>query len=225
LQALRAQYQGSNKELNNKVEELGQHIDKQGDLIVAVQNELDAVKSVQKHILKADPLAGYFNEDGTPKKQIDIFPTRHRNADGIFYQSGRRATALGEGQSFEDIANLYNIDIKELRRFNELESGEEKDLPKGCFVYLEPKANTVSGENGPHTVAAGEDMHSISQRYGIKLSKLYQRNYLKKGEEPVAGEFIFLNESADKKPLIRTTLDETGSVSTEGDRFGGGGSK
>jgi len=224
LQALLAQYQSSNKELSGKVEELSQHIDKQGELIVAVQHELDAVKSVQKHIIKADPLACFFNEDGTPKKQIDIFPTRHRNFDGIFYQSSRRATALGEGQSFEDIAKLYNIDTKELRRFNELGEGEENDLPKGCFIYLEPKASTVSGENGPHTVAAGEDMHSISQRYGVKVSKLYQRNYLKKGEEPVAGEFIFLNESADKKPRIRTSIDETGNVSN-GDGFGGGGLK
>ena len=155
-----------------------------------LQKELKAeILNLQKAIVKADPLSVYFNEDGTPKKQLDIFPTRHRNRDGIFYQSGRKATTITEGQNFEDIARVYGVDVKDLRRFNDLAVGEEQNLPNGCYIYLEAKANMASGESGPHTVQAGENMHSISQRYGVRVSKLYARNNLKKGEEPAAGEF------------------------------------
>jgi LysM repeat protein len=62
-------------------------------------------------------------------------------------------------------------------------------------------------------------MHTISQRYGIKSSKLYQRNHLKKGQEPQSGEFLFLNKSNDKRPALRPQTSG-GNFDT---RFGGGG--
>ena len=208
--------------LSSKINALDQNMMAQAGLIDEMKTELEHVTTIQKAIVKADPLSVYFNEDGTPKKQLDIFPTRHRNRDGIFYQSGRKATTITEGQNFEDIARVYGVDVKDLRRFNDLAVGEEQNLPNGCYIYLEAKANMASGESGPHTVQAGENMHSISQRYGVRVSKLYARNNLKKGEEPAAGEFIFINEAADAKPRVRVMSEET--VTDTSDRFGGGGS-
>ncbi len=210
--------------VNEKVNVLDQYLGAQNALIETLQSELGQVAEIQKSMLKSDPLAVFFNEDGTPKKQLDIFPTRHRNRDGVFYQNGRKTTSITQGQSFNEIAQVYGIDTKDLLRYNDLNAGDELALPLGCYVYLEPKANNASGENGPHTVQAGETLHSISQRYGVKLGKLYQRNNLKKGEEPAAGEFIFLNETQSDKPRLRINFDESSSIGTATDRFGGGGS-
>lgn len=221
IQNLQRTQQSDKDILNSKLNALDQNMMSQAGLIEEMQSELDKVTSIQKSILKADPLSCYFNQDGTAKKQLDIFPTRHRNRDGIFYQSGRKATTLTEGQNFEDIARVYGVDIKDLRRFNDLLTGEEQGLSNGAYIYLEPKANMAIGESGPHTVQPGESLYSISQRYGVKITKLYARNNLKKGEEPVVGEFIFLNETAEAKPRVRVATENT--VTDNTDRFGGGG--
>jgi LysM repeat protein len=209
--------------LQSQVQKLEKHMNDQVNLINNMQSELNRMEAAQKAMLKIDPLADHFNEDGTPRTQVVIFPTRHHNQEGVFYQSGRRATAIAEGQSFDEIGQNYNLSIKDLRRYNDLRAGEEDMLPTGSYVFLEPKANMVTGEQGPHVVQAGESMLLISQRYGIKLSKLYHRNNMKKGEEPATGEFIFLNQNSKEKPRLRNAFDNT--VSETFDRFGGGGSK
>ena len=104
-------------------------------------------------------------------------------------------------------------------KYNDLE--DDSDLPEGYYVFIEPKANYVKNQTAPHQVAIGETMHTISQRYGIKASKLYQRNHLKKGDEPKSGEFIFLNKTSDKQPNLKKGTTQTGFDS----KFGGGGTR
>lgn len=204
--------------LNEKVRILDQNIARQREIISQMQSSLKNVENIQQGILKSDPLADYFNPDGTPKLEVALFPEKRKNADGVFYQSGRKATTLDEGQSLLDIAERYNTSYKDLVKNNDLQD-DEQELPKGCYIYLESKASYVKTQS-EHQVVIGETMHSISQRYGIKLSKLYQRNYMKTGDEPEVGEFIFFNEFADDgQPKLRATAEDTK------DTFGGGGVK
>lgn len=223
LKELRSYQQNLASGLQSHVQKLDDNLADQTALIDKMQNELNRVESVQKAMLNIDPLADHFDEEGNPRTQVLIFPTRHHNQEGVFYQSGRKATAIAEGQSFGEIGENHNLTVRELRRFNDLQAGEEDMLPTGSYVYLESKANMVTGEQGPHVVQAGESMLLISQRYGIKLSKLYHRNKMKKGEEPAVGEFIFLNQNKKEKPSLRNASDNT--VSETFDGFGGGGSK
>ena len=62
-------------------------------------------------------------------------------------------------------------------------------------------------------------MHSISQLYSIKISKLYQRNHLSKGEEPIIGEHIFLNKNNSKRPQVSNNQ----TVFNNDSKFDGGG--
>lgn len=214
---LKRQHEDLKRQLEEKIQILDGNLSIQYDMIANLQKRLQRVENIQQDMIKTDPLASYFNEDGSSKDKIDIFPAQQLDSEGIFYQSGRKATIVSEGYNLFEIAAKYGIAFKELLRYNDLE--DDTNLPAGYYIYLEPKANYVKNQDKPHQVKVGETIHSISQRYGIKSSKLYQRNYLKKGQEPQLGEFIFLNKNNEKQPVLKPQA--------KGDnfdtRFGGGG--
>lgn len=217
LNNLQLQHDRLQQEVNERIEILNDNLLVQYDLITELQQRLRRVEHIQQDIIKSDPLASHFRPDGTPRAQVQIFPVRQLDQEQTFYQSGRKATVATQDRNLVDIAEEYNLSFKDLLRYNDLE--DDSDLPDGYYVYLEPKANYVKNQTEPHQVAIGETMHTISQRYGIKASKLYQRNHLKKGQEPKSGEFIFLNKVNNKQPDVQTGPVE----SAHGTNFGGGG--
>ncbi|MDA3927994.1 MAG: LysM domain-containing protein [Prolixibacteraceae bacterium] len=79
------------------------------------------------------------------------------------------------------------------------------DLPKGSsqpkkdeLVYLQRKRYIAPKGNYFHTVHPQETMREISQRYGMKLSRLYHLNRLKKGEKPIVGDPLYLRKRKPK---------------------------
>jgi hypothetical protein len=42
-------------------------------------------------------------------------------------------------------------------------------------------------------------MHDISQKFGIKLKKLYSKNRMDYGQKPKSGELIYLQSKKPKK--------------------------
>ncbi|WMX14096.1 MULTISPECIES: glucosaminidase domain-containing protein [unclassified Aureispira] len=216
---LKVKQEDLRRQLNEKISILDNNLAVQYDMIANLQRRLQRVENIQQDMIKSDPLMGYFNADGTPKNQVRVFPVRQMNNEGIFYQSGRKATIASKDRNLFEIAEEYNISFKDLLRYNDLEN--DSDLPDGYYVFIEPKANYVKNQTAPHQVAIGETIHTISQRYGIKASKLYQRNHLKKGDEPKSGEFIFLNKTSEKQPKLKETPTQNNFDS----KFGGGGTR
>lgn len=95
------------------------------------------------------------------------------------------------GDSFYKISHDTQKDLWQLYKYNDL---TEKDkLVAGQKLYLQPKRNKA--KEPFHTVKKGETMHSISQLHGIKLKKLYRKNHMKPGQEPKAGDVLFLRQS------------------------------
>lgn len=95
------------------------------------------------------------------------------------------------GDSFYKIARDTDKDLWQLYKFNDLKP--EDKLIAGQKLYLQPKRNKA--KEPFHTVKRGETMRSISQLHGIKLKKLYKKNGMKPGEEPKAGEVLFLRQN------------------------------
>jgi hypothetical protein len=97
-----------------------------------------------------------------------------------------------EGETYQSIAKSYGLFLKELLRFNDLT--EEKPLRPGTVVYLQQKKNCAVKGLDKHVVEAGETLRDISQRYAIKLSKLYKLNGWYKGYNPNEGDCIKLRK-------------------------------
>lgn len=121
----------------------------------------------------------------------------HLNADGslqhrMFLCNGIVYVRVREGDTFASIAREVGIKARHLRRYNEV--GKSYVLHEGDIVYLKKKksraAKSVRGK--AHVVLAGQSMYSISQMYGIRLSKLYSWNHLPAEYCPEEGDRLML---------------------------------
>jgi LysM repeat protein len=97
-----------------------------------------------------------------------------------------------KGDTYEKIANDMDIVLKELYRFNDVD--KDYILGFGEKVYIEMKNEDAA--EAFHTVASGETMHMLSQRYGIRLRSLYSKNRMKPGTEPETGQRLWLQDNA-----------------------------
>lgn len=97
-----------------------------------------------------------------------------------------------EGDSFKKIADDMEMMLWEVYKYNEL--SREAQPEKGQVIYLQPKRNKAEIGNDFHFVKEGETMYMISQKYGIKLKKLYKKNRMEEGEQPEAGQKIWLRK-------------------------------
>lgn len=92
--------------------------------------------------------------------------------------------------SLERIADEVGISARKLARYND--APIDLRLQEGDVVYLEKKHHEADAQYKSHTVVVGDSMHSISQRYGLRLEDLYKMND-KDGEYiPMEGDVLRL---------------------------------
>lgn len=95
-----------------------------------------------------------------------------------------------EGESREKIDIEFQLLKWELAKYNEL--GSDFIPVAGQMLYLQPKRDKAELGNETYTAAEGDTLYAISQKYGVKLKKLYEYNGMAEGDEPVAGQEIWL---------------------------------
>ena len=79
-----------------------------------------------------------------------------------------------EGDSWKTISKEFDISPKKLRKYNDLY--KDYALKVGDILYLESKNKKAGKEHIVHVFRAGESMHGVSQKYGIRLKNLYKLN-------------------------------------------------
>lgn len=92
----------------------------------------------------------------------------------------------GEGDTYESLAEKYQLLAWEISRYNDLAPGTA--LKPGQVIYLQPKRTKAAQGFSVHTVTQGETMHGISQKYAIRLSSLYKLNVMTEGSECKTGQ-------------------------------------
>lgn len=78
----------------------------------------------------------------------------------------------------------------ELPKYNELKN--DFPLIPGQILYLQPKRERAEPGKEYYNAMEGDTMYLISQRYGIKLKRLYEMNRMADGTEPEPGKKIWL---------------------------------
>lgn len=96
-----------------------------------------------------------------------------------------------DGDSYQTYEKLYDVRKWQIRRYNDFK--EEHRFESGEIVYLQPKRNKAKKDY--HYVVSGETMRDISQKYGIKLKKLYKKNRMKEGTQPQPGQKLWLRKN------------------------------
>jgi LysM repeat protein len=104
-----------------------------------------------------------------------------------------------EGDTFASLTRELNLMQWELPRFNE--TSAKRDLIPGEIIYLQPKRNRAERGSEIHTAEQGETMYKISQLYGVKVDRLLRMNNMVKGDEPLAGDQIWLRANKPEKDI------------------------
>lgn len=95
-----------------------------------------------------------------------------------------------EGETYADLARLYNLFLKEILSFNDLDSATE--LTPGTVVYLEPKKKQAAAHIDKYISEGNENLWEISQRYAVKLKSLLKMNGFSEGYVPKEGDTVML---------------------------------
>lgn len=105
-------------------------------------------------------------------------------ANGLLYIVARR------GDTWEALSEEFDISARKLRKYNDLYKGNV--LQQGDVIYLEKKNRRAHKAFKTHVVRSGESMYLISQRYGIRLERLYKMNDKSADYTPRIGEVLRL---------------------------------
>ena len=77
------------------------------------------------------------------------------------------------------IGREFGKSTRQLRQWNDLP--KHYKLRQGETIYLQAKKSKADKQHPTHTVAAGESLQSISQRYGVTVKSIMKRNKLTSG--------------------------------------------
>lgn len=126
-------------------------------------------------IIERYGLSSYDTAAGRLGEETANFILEHlRSSHTIRKTRGLHYIIATPGDSYASLAKEFNINVGKLMEYNDAEFGQE--IPAWQEVYLQEKL-----DNGPRnvkhaTIGADDTMHSISQRFGMKLSELQRLN-------------------------------------------------
>lgn len=95
-------------------------------------------------------------------------------------------------ERLDDIAMRFDLSVEQLVEYNDHRLAPGTPLNPNTRVFIQEKRKKWRGQLAYHIVQEGQTMFELSQRYGIKLSTLLERNGLKPGQEPAIGEPVRL---------------------------------
>ncbi len=121
--------------------------------------------------------------------------------EGPFSINAAKVIYVKAGVSLLSLSNQYEIPLARLLEFNDM--NQQDVLREDQLVFLQRKRK--SGESPIHIVQPGESVYSICQSEGVRFENILEYNRLKPGEEPAAGEKIYLQSMAGSKPALRRT--------------------
>jgi LysM repeat protein len=126
---------------------------------------------------------------------LQINPFERREVETF---NGLEAIHARADDTYESIAREFDLKLWQVHLYN--------DLPKDAVqpslnerIYLQRKRFSAPKENEFHTVRPGESMWSISQKYGIRVNRLYRLNRMSGDEVPAVGEKLYMRSRKPRK--------------------------
>lgn len=105
-------------------------------------------------------------------------------ANGLVYVVAR------DGDTFRLLGGEFDISWKKLVKYNDV--NKEYTLEDGDIVYLKKKNKKAQKPYKEYIVRDGDSMHSISQKFGIRLKNLYKMNKCDDDYVPEVGDRLRL---------------------------------
>ena len=97
-----------------------------------------------------------------------------------------------EGDTYTSLSNIMDMMPWQLPRYNDAKASDE--LHEGQVVYIQPKRRKAERGFETHTVREGETLHSISQKYAVKMQSLYTLNRMNVESQLNVGDVLNLRK-------------------------------
>lgn len=152
---------------------------------------------IEKHELynydngKAKPINGRNNRNNRNNNYDDNFEI-NPYADDILENNKVPYLVTKNITTIKTLAQEVDLMPWQLTKYNDLNKDEL--ISANDTIYIKPKRNKAAKGNDFHVVNSGETMRSISQLYAVKLKKLYKKNNMESGEEPLPGTKLYLRK-------------------------------
>lgn len=127
-------------------------------------------------------------ESAAPVQGAVIAKPVKKYPNSVFNINAAKVIFAKAGASLLALANNFNVSLKKLLEFNELDQTDI--LPTDQLVFLEKKPK--KGSKDVHVAEANESLHDIAQTEGVQLSAIMEYNGLQKGMRVTPGEKIHL---------------------------------
>ena len=109
-----------------------------------------------------------------------------------FHKTGNLPYIIAEeDDTWDDISLEFGIKIKKLSQYNDVSI--DRPLQEGQYVFLKKKK--AKAKDKTYRVKSGDTMYTISQKMGIQLSKLYEKNRMRVGQQVEEGEILNLRRT------------------------------
>lgn len=145
-------------------------------------------------IIEENKLYIYDNPERLAKHPGELKTTSTRRKERQILENNRvKYVIAGAGDTYKSLADELEKFPAEIAKFNE--KAVTDVLSKGEYVYIQPKRNKAEHGKDYHVVKEGETMYAISQKYGVKLDKLYRKNDMEDGSEPQVGQQLWLRKN------------------------------
>ncbi len=95
------------------------------------------------------------------------------NSHPVRRTRGLHYVIAAPGDTYTEIAREFDIPVKTLRKYNDATRNRIKDWEE---VYLEEKHDNAPDGPDSATIGDGESIHSLAQRFGMKLATLRRLN-------------------------------------------------
>jgi LysM repeat protein len=154
------------------------------------------------------PLGDLSIGNGVAIREINVAPAKPASQypTGEFTINRTRVIYVKSGASLLGIAKEFDISLKHLLDFNELNENDDI-LKQDQLVYLQRKRK--AGANEFHEVQPGENLYDICQTEGIRLESLLERNRLEGWQMPAVGEKLYLQDKAPERPKLASEVANT----------------
>jgi len=117
--------------------------------------------------------------------------------------NGLRCIVARPDDNPELLASQGELSVHNFRKYNDM--SDDQITNHGGIYYLESKRNKAKIYY--HTTKEGDSMWGVSQKYGVKLTKLLRKNHMVRLETPKVGRILWLRRSRPTKHPIE--FDDT----------------
>lgn len=115
----------------------------------------------------------------------------------IEMRNGLRTVVSGPGDTYASLTKELGLKNWELYTYNDFSKGREPR--ENEILYTEAKHKKADRKHKRYVAEEDDTMHFISQKYALKLKPLLKRNRMKYGDEPAAGQVIYLRKKRPRR--------------------------